>query len=125
MKELLLLLLLVVAAAIGWGVFRKNAPPQLAADVAALPHCLKNAPLVPDALTDQYPYGLPAVGRAQVFVPSDADPALRIISQRMFGVGGAFICRPVAIVGDQHILIRPRDVAQAVVLSVQAGNCAM
>ena len=29
MKKLLLLLLLVVAAVIGWGVFRKNAPPQV------------------------------------------------------------------------------------------------
>ena len=29
MKKLLLLLLLVVAAVIGWGVFRKTAPPQV------------------------------------------------------------------------------------------------
>ena len=29
MKKLLLLLLLVVAAVIGWGIFRKNAPPQV------------------------------------------------------------------------------------------------
>ena len=29
MKKLLLLLVLVVAAVIGWGVFRKNAPPQV------------------------------------------------------------------------------------------------
>jgi len=28
-EKLLLLLLLVVAAVIGWGVFRKNAPPQV------------------------------------------------------------------------------------------------
>ena len=88
---------------------------------SALARRLENAPLVPNALAHQNADGLPAFERAQVFVPGDADRTLRLLRQRMFGIRRAIVFRPIAVVDDQHVLVRAVDVAQAVVRGAQAG----